>query len=566
MGDHSSRWQRLRLFAKFLEVRLRFVAVLVAVALLIGYWDTIKNYWDKWTRPSAAALLQLPDEEEFFCPMDPQVTRSSYDPNGRIPHCPICGMPLSRRQKSEKQQLPEGVTGRVQISPERIRMAGIRSVEVGYRPLVRKLSTVGSVLYDESRLSRVVSRVGGYVEKLYVDKTYATVKQGDPLAEIYSPELYSAAQELVLLSKRNRPSDLVESARKRLMLLGVGRQEIDQIARSGKAVERLVIRSPQAGFVIGKYVVAGARVEPGMTLLDVADLSTVWIEADVYEKDVSLLHAGQKIVARADALVDRVISGRVALVYPRMETSTRTNRVRFDVENPEFLLRPGMYVTVQLETPIAEIEPFRSRLKTTVAAQTAREPGGVLAVPERAVVDTGDRQIVYVEREPGLFEGVEVRLGPRCDDQYPVIEGLEAGQRVAAAGAFLVDAETRLNPSAAAAYFGASGGPKSAGRMTVEGKPEKPAPIEIKRPTPEMIEKLAELPPEDRDLAGAQVICPITGLPLGAMGKPHKLLLEGQTVLLCCRGCVAKARSDPQGTLRRVAAIRAAAASQKAKP
>ncbi len=200
--------QKLRLVGLVILKRLRFFVILLAVGMFIGYWDTIKNYWDKWTRPKSAVARQLEPDQEFFCPMDPQVVAWDYEPNGDVPHCPICGMPLSLRKKGEKVVLPEGITARVQFSPERIQLAGIKTVPVDYRPMVQQTQTVGYVAFDESRLSRIVSRVEGYVEKLYVDKTFTMVHKGDPLAEIYSPELYSAAQELIMANKRAGIADL----------------------------------------------------------------------------------------------------------------------------------------------------------------------------------------------------------------------------------------------------------------------------------------------------------------------------------------------------------------------
>ncbi len=191
-----------------------------------------------------------------------------------------------------------------------------------------------------------------------------------------------------------------------------------------------------------------------MTLLEIADLSDVWIEADLYEPDLALVHAGQAVEAAIEALPNRVFTGKLSLVYPQLDAATRTNRVRFTVSNAGGELRPGMYATVQINVPLHEIEPFK-----TLSAN-AEKKDEVLTVPRRAVIDTGAKQIVYVESKPGVFDGTLVQLGPRSGDYYAVVRGLRAGQRVAAAGAFLIDAETRLNPAAAAAYFGAAGGPR----------------------------------------------------------------------------------------------------------
>ena len=147
----------------------------------------MKSHWDRWTHPRAAANRELPPGQEFFCSMDPQVVRTTYEPNGDVPGCPICGMPLSIRATGQKEELPAGITGRVQLSPERVQMAGIKTVAVGYRPVARQTKTVGYVTYDESRLSRVVSRVGGYVEKLFVDKTFTMVHKGDPWSRSIAP-------------------------------------------------------------------------------------------------------------------------------------------------------------------------------------------------------------------------------------------------------------------------------------------------------------------------------------------------------------------------------------------
>ena len=550
-------WKRFFLVLKVIEVRLRFIAVLLITALVIGYWDTIANYWDKWTRPAHVQVGKLAKDEEFYCPMHPQVVRDDYDPNGQAPHCPICGMPLSLRKRGAAAELPPGVTARAQLSPQRMQLAGVETVEVGYRPLVRQVLTVGSVAYDQSRRSRITSRVGGYVEKLYVDKTYIPVKEDQPLAEIYSPELFSASQELLVAAGRGMDPQLVPFARQRMKLMGVADKEIDAILATGKAAPLLLIRSPRTGQVVGKSIEAGSRVEQGMTLFDVADLSTVWIEADVYEKDLSILRIGQHVHATLDALPGDIFRGEVASIYSELDPSTRTVRVRFQVDNASGKLRPGMFATVRIDAPAEPSEQSAS--------------GGVLAVPERAVIDTGTRQIVYVEREPGVFEGREVHLGLRIGEFYPVLKGLEPGERVAAAGAFLIDAETRLNPSAGT-YFGASGGPGQAGTqkpmpadmpMDATRQSRGPAAKSAKEPLKpseeeiplEVKKNLAQLPPEDQTLAARQKTCPVTGLMLGLMGVPVKITLKDQPVFLCCHGCVEEAKSDPDKILKKVAEL-----------
>ncbi|MGO9113200.1 MAG: efflux RND transporter periplasmic adaptor subunit [Thermoguttaceae bacterium] len=560
--------QKLWLIGLVIMKRVRFIAILAGVGLFIVQWDNVKSHWDRWTHPRATASRELPPDEEFFCSMDPQVVRTTYEPNGDVPACPICGMPLSIRAKGQKEELPAGITGRVRLSPERIQMAGIKTVAVDYRPIVRQTRTVGYVTYDETRLSRVVSRVGGYVEKLFVNKTFTMVHKGDRLVEIDSPELYSAAKELIQAERFGVSREVAD--REKLLLLGFSEGEVREIAAAKEPPTRLVIRAPQSGFVVEKKIVAGASVEPKMTLLEIADLSSVWVEAEVYESDIAFLQPGQKVEATVEAYPNRTFTGEVASIYPRVEATTRTNRIRVQLENPNNELRPGMYAAVTINTPLETIEPYR-----TLAAKTARtiravgwaEPRRVppksprqefLVVPEQAVVDTGAKKIVYVQRKEGLFEGVEVELGPRQNDFYPVLKGLTAGDQVVAAGGFLVDAETRLNPAAASTYFGASGGPQSGSSPPPIMQKQSRDKVTEARPTAAVglceddIKNIEQLPQEDWQAAKAQGICPVTETALGSMGVPVKITLRGKTVFLCCKSCIGKAKRDPEGILKKL--------------
>ncbi len=612
-GVPSSRWQRTKFLLRAIEVRLRFIALFVGIGMLMAYWTTIEAYWDRWTRPNTAASAADADTE-FYCPMHPTVIRPGLEPNGAVPSCPICGMPLSKRKKGEVAELPEGVLTRVQLSPERVQLAGVKTVAASYMPLAKEVRTVGYVQYDEARLAEIVTRVGGYLEKLLIDKTFAHVDEGQPLAEIYSPDLYSTIQELRLAQKHGA-TDLVASARQRLKLLGVDDAEIDEALETSDTGARLLIRSPQSGQVIEKNVVQGASVEAGAVLFKIADLSTVWIEADVYERDLPFLHEGQEIEAVVDALPGKAFEGEIALIYPELNAQTRTNRVRVAVENSELLLRPGMFATVRIRTPMSETEPFKTVIakarqgpetgddEALIAFQdtcpvTGKKLGSmgdplkvsvgdkpvficcagcetpllenpdeyllklapppddaVLSVPEQSVIDTGTQQVVYVEREPGLFEGVEVVLGPRAGGFYPVISGLAAGDRIAAAGSFLLDAETRLNPAAASAYFGASGNDggtsNTSTTQSARSTGKKPA-----KPSPAALEQINKLPPEDRELAIAQAVCPVTDEPLGSMGPPAKVMVEGEAVFLCCKGCERDVRENPEQVLAKVRKLR----------
>jgi hypothetical protein len=303
----------------------------------------------------------------------------------------------------------------------------------------------------------------------------------------------------------------------------------------------LTLRAPRGGQVIGKQIVAGMKVEEGMTLLEIADLSVVWIEADVFEKDIAYLRREQTIEAGVEAIPGKTFTGKIAAIYARLNTDTRTNRVRFQVNNDKGELRPGMFATVRIDTPLTKLKMFENIAKD----------GQVPTVPESAVIDTGAEKIVYIQRKPGIFEGVEVELGPQVSGYYPIVKGLEPGEKIVAAGSFLIDAETRLKPAAGVAYTGMSGGTKAESPQTVTTSTTVTADVSDKA-----LKNIEKLPPEDQKPAKEQKICPITNQPLGSMGVPVAISLDGKKVFLCCAGCIEEAKKDAEKTLKRVAELK----------
>jgi hypothetical protein len=313
--------------------------------------------------------------------------------------------------------------------------------------------------------------------------------------------------------------------------------------------------------VIRKYVREGQYVEEGTPLYDVADLSTVWIQAQVYEDDMAFLPAEQAhggsvsavdaptVTATTRAFPNEPFTGKLAFVYPHVDQDTRTVMVRFELANPGHKLRPGSTATVTLRISAKDLRAFAAQTADRKGHQMLAE-GRVLAVPETAVIDTGSQSIVYREAEPGVYEGVRVTLGPRMvgpdgGAYFPVFRGLAAGERVVASGAFLVDAETRLNPAAGSIYFGSAG---KSGSSSVTVRPSTPEDADAK-----IAAALARLSPADRKLAEAQRYCPVlSDNRLGVMGVPVKLSIEGQTVFVCCSGCKKSALADPRKTLEKV--------------
>jgi Cu(I)/Ag(I) efflux system membrane fusion protein len=611
LTGRQKRW----LFFLVTVKRVRFLVIVAGVGVFIGNWDTVKLHWDRWTHPRSAAVRKVPAGKEFFCPMDPQVTRNGYEPSGDVPNCPICGMPLSLHDRPAEEELPPGVTGRVTLSPERVVMAGIKTATIGYRPMSRLTKSMGHITYDESRVSRVVSRVVGYVEKLHVNNTFTRVHKGDLLAEIHSPEINNAVRELVRAARDNSDSETIASARRRLLRLGVEADDIDRMTAAGETVKNMTIRSPQDGYIMEKNVVVGESVEPKTTLFEIADLSSVFVEAEVYENDLSFISLGQTVEAKVDAWPQRSFRGKLVAIYPQIDMALQTDRIRVQLDNADDALRPGMYAHVVIDTALETIEPYKSlavrlpprpveegaktnsrpalvftgpspwyvasnskNLSAAAASAGTSSTAGtssekkeekkkkgerkvLLVVPENAVIDTGDKKIVYVERTEGRYEGHEVELGARHDGFFVLLKGLKTGDKVAAAGSFLVDAETRLNPAVASTYFGASGGqgvviPASAEKIAGNAGNDwlKPGRL-LPEPSEDDLKNVRQLIKVDCSKAMIQRVCPVTGVPLGSMGVPIKMTLRGKTLFVCCKGCIAKARRSPADTLKKLEII-----------
>jgi RND family efflux transporter MFP subunit len=530
-------WRNVRFFVRVNLARLRFIALLAVLGVVLTQWGTLVAHWEKWTRPASDHDHTHDPDSEFFCPMHPTVVRDNDKEK-----CPICLMPLSKRKKGAADEpLPAGVASRVQLTPYRVVLAGVRTSPVEYRSLTRDVTTVGTVEFDERAQRHVAARVKGRIDKLFANQTGQYVREGDPLAELYSPDLVVTFQNL-LDARRSANTDLERIAADRLRLWGIDDDQVAALVKAGKPVTHLTVRSPISGHVTRKYPLEGQYVEEGGPLYDVADLSTVWVQAQVYEDDLAFLdrHARHDdhmprrlpVTATTRAHPDREFAGNLSFVWPHVDRESRTLAVRFNLENPRGVLRPGMTATVRLKLGPEELaEATGGRLQL--------RDGKVLAVPESAVIDTGRSRLVYRQAAAGVFEGVFVELGPRLTGPdssvwLPVYSGVDAGDEVVTAGSFLIDAETRLNPAAGSIYFGGSGG--------------KSAPVPVRPSTPEdehatIATNLARLSPADRALAEAQKTCPILGGPLGAMGVPVKVTVDGKAVFLCCKGCESKAKS-----------------------
>jgi hypothetical protein len=410
-----------------LQVRLRFLVVLVIVFLVVGKWDALRNYWH-WAIRSFShsdTLQAVAVDTEYFCPMCPGVI-SDWPSK-----CPVCNMALVRRQRGDATPLPSGAIPRMQFSPYRMQLAGIQTAPVNYRQLLHEIELFG-------------------------------VLEGTPLGRLW-------------LQAEVSPNDLP--------LLRDGLQVRVQCATSRGHADHV----GRLRLVAGKKPVLRAQIEiddPGTDL-----------------------RPALFAVARVEIPADRLPSARQAL------TEEWRTRVLLEGTERSALACCGLSAEQGLE-PL-----LQSAFQHALLAR-----GWILAIPESAVVDTGERQVTYMETSPGMFEASDLTLGPRCGGYYPVFHGLGAGQTVASAGAFLIDAETRLNPSLAASYFGAS---RSLGE---------PAPERIEKTQPTL---------SDAEASARQKKCPVTDEELGSMGPPVKVAVDGQVVFLCCRGCESTLRKEP---------------------
>jgi len=323
----------------------------------------------------------------------------------------------------------------VQLTEQEQQQIGVQTVEVQRRTPGRTLNTVAQVEQPETGLTSVSARVSGRIDKLFVDFTGQPVRRGQEIALIYSPDIFSTAEEYRLaLENRKRlgsgaesqaisdAGDLVAASRRRLELWGLTPQQIDGIASSSKPQIDLSIYSPSSGIVTERKVTEGQYVSAGESLYALSDLSTVWVKAELYQPDMASVRVGQAAEISWDA-PNGVIHGHVAFIDPMVNAQTRTASVRIQVPNPRMRLRPGMFVQVQFAMP---------------------EGNNVLAVPRSAVVDTGTRKIVYLAKQNGVFESTEVRVGLLSDQYYPILAGLKEGDRVVTQGNFLIDSQTRI--------------------------------------------------------------------------------------------------------------------------
>ena len=442
-----------------MKLKLFFVIVAVAVgAFFLGRF-TSHNHG------TAATTAGTEAKTMYTCGMHPQVIQ---DHPG---NCPICGMKLTPIKRSvgtgaagapsgerkikyykstmmpgEVRQTPgkdsmgmdmvpvyedeaaAAQSSQIEIDPVTQQDMGIRTATVKRGPLRRIIRTVGVIDYNETTLADVTTKFKGWIEKLYVNATGELVMKGDPLFEIYSPELYSAQVEYLLATdpaNKSAGSDSLKAAAlTKLKFFDISDAQIAELDKTRQPQKTLRILAPQDGFVIDKRVVEGQMVDAGMMIYRLADLGLVWVQAQIYEQDLVYLKLGQEATVTLSYLPDREFRGRVTYIYPNVDEKTRTAKVRMEFHNPGYFLKPGMFAAVQVAS---ELEP------------------SALLVPNMAILRSGERNTVFVALPGGKFDPRTVTLGPQAENDYfQVLSGLKEDERIVTSGQFMLDSESQL--------------------------------------------------------------------------------------------------------------------------
>lgn len=503
------------------RIVIAFVVIaLVVVAAAGGGYLLGRSAHRPGAAASGAAASPSTAQQVYTCSMHPQVR---LDRPGK---CPICEMPLIVLPTAASAR-ETGSSGepRLQLSDHALAMASVETTPVVRRALSRELRAVGKIQYNESSLATVTARVDGYAERLFVSFTGVEIKAGDHLAEVYSPDLIVAQQELLIAlqgSTGGETGPLVETAKLKLRRWGLTEDQIDALVEKKQIADRVTLYSPIHGTVIEKSIFENSAFMAGDALYRVANLDSVWVYLDIYEYDLAWVRYGQRVDLVAEALPGRVFEGRVTFVQPLVNEETRTVRVPVHVENKDHALKPGMFVSGVVRSALANdgraaptgvegkfscamhpqvlreepgqcplcemrleqipgLEPAtfdpsahasqapaaeeyacpmqcegatthagpascpvcNMKLELVVPAPSSAEPG-LLSVPTIAVLDSGTRRIVYVEKSRGLFEPREVVLGPRTGAFFPVLDGLVEGEHVVTRGGFLIDSQFQI--------------------------------------------------------------------------------------------------------------------------
>ncbi len=321
------------------------------------------------------------------------------------------------------------------VSAERQQISGVRFGKVEYRNLEKVIRTVGRMEFDEKKISMVNPKIGGWIEDLYVDYTGKIVRKGQPLLSIYSPDLVAAQEEVLLALKAKKilgaspiaevaegGDRLLQGARRRLLLWDITPKQLETLEQTGEIKKSMVLYSPVDGFVMEKMAYKGMSIMPGTGLYKIGDLTSIWVIADIYEYELPFIKIGDRAQITLAYFPGETFEGTATYIYPSLDPKTRTAKVRFDLPNPEFKLKPEMWANVELKVPL----------------------GRKLVIPEDAVMDSGTMQMAFVDRGQGHFESRHIQVGSKAEGYYEVLSGVKEGERVVTSANFLIDSESQL--------------------------------------------------------------------------------------------------------------------------
>lgn len=378
------------------------------------------------------SIAQKTGPEVYTCPMHPSVV------SDKPGVCPICNMSLVKQSaQTEMSSREREEMEHIALSPTKQVLANVATTEVRSVRLTREISSVGKIDYAEPLFVHISTRFPGRLEKLHLNYTGQRVERGDPVADVYSPEAISAQREFLLALEAHeqavannrdpqfRTTTLLEESKQKLLLWGFTAKQIDDLTASRNVQAVVTIHSPVRGTVLKKNVDPQHYAATGEDLYDIADLSTVWLYLDVYEQDLHMVAVGQRVEAKSASFPGEIFSGTISFISPTLDATTRTVRIRASLSNPSGKLRPEMYMEASIRTLLPES----------------------LTIPASAVLFTGKRTVVWVEKETGVYEARLVTLGHRAGDSYIVLTGLEEGDLVVSSGGYLIDSESQLQAS-----------------------------------------------------------------------------------------------------------------------
>lgn len=464
-GQEQAKASERKFRIRFSPLKLVALIILVFGVYLAGYFTSPKNFtgtksqFKEWVSVSKEKVAPYQEKLERAIetkfkkkepePLTPKVKGSEKAPEERKGEIKYWQSPMNPSYIRDKPgKSPMGmdlipvyedeseIAGQITINPTVVQNIGVKTVKVKRRTLTRKIRTIGTLTYDERKVHHIHTKYEGWIEKLHVNFTGQEVSQDDVLLDIYSPELVSTQEEFLLALKykeslKESPfteigeaaDTLLESTRKRLQLFDVPDHHIERLVRDKIITKTVHIHSPVRGFVIEKKALQGMRVKPGMGLYMIADLSNIWVLADIYEYEVPWVKVGQKVEMNLSYFPGKKFAGKVTFINPFLDPKTRTNKVRMEFANPQWNLKPEMFASVTI--------------KSTVTKR------GV-AVPEEAVIHSGEKDIVVIQGPSGAFESRELTLGPKAGGYYQVLKGLRTGETVVISSSFLIDSESKL--------------------------------------------------------------------------------------------------------------------------